>query len=87
MNAIAEDRRRFGYRTIGILLRREGFVVNHKRVYCVYREEGNAVPKEAAADWLVEFNEVRLTKACATAPRPSMLPTFTTTLTSQSSAA
>ncbi len=43
MNAIAAERRRFGYRKIGILLRREGFVVNHKRVFRVYREEGLAV--------------------------------------------
>ncbi len=43
MNAIASERRRFGYRKIGILLRREGLVVNHKRVYRVYSEEGLAV--------------------------------------------
>jgi putative transposase len=43
MNAIASERRRFGYRKIGILLRREGLLVNHKRVYRVYREEGLAV--------------------------------------------
>jgi putative transposase len=40
MHAIAAERRRFGYRKIGILLRREGIVVNHKRLYRVYREEG-----------------------------------------------
>lgn len=43
MSEIAAERRRFGYRKIGILLRREGFAVNHKRVYRVYREEGLAV--------------------------------------------
>ena len=33
-------RKRFGYRRLGLLLRREGVVVNHKRVYRLYREEG-----------------------------------------------
>jgi putative transposase len=43
MNAIAAERRRFGYRKIGILLRREGFAVNHKRVFRIYQDEGLAV--------------------------------------------
>ena len=43
MHAIAAERRCFGYRKIGILLRREGILANHKRVYRVYREEGLAV--------------------------------------------
>jgi len=30
MKAIAHERRRFGYRRLHILLRREGHVVNHK---------------------------------------------------------
>ena len=29
MKAIAQERRRFGYRRIHVLLKREGFVVNH----------------------------------------------------------
>jgi putative transposase len=40
---LAEQRRRFGYRRLTILLRREGLRVNHKRVYRLYREEGLAV--------------------------------------------
>jgi putative transposase len=32
-------RRRFGYRRLHVLLRREGYMVNHKRVYRLYREE------------------------------------------------
>ena len=41
--ALAAERRRFGYRRLHLLLRREQFVVNHKRVYRLYREEGLAV--------------------------------------------
>jgi hypothetical protein len=38
--AIAAERRRFGYRRLTIMLRREGFVVNHKRVHRIYRNQG-----------------------------------------------
>jgi len=37
---LAALRKRFGYRRLGLLLRREGMAVNHKRVYRLYREEG-----------------------------------------------
>ena len=37
---IAETRVRYGYLRIHVLLRREGWRVNHKRVYRIYREEG-----------------------------------------------
>lgn len=36
---LAEVRRRFGYRRLHILLRREGWPVNMKRIYRLYREE------------------------------------------------
>jgi putative transposase len=39
----AAARPRFGYRRLFILLRREGWAVNHKRVYRLYREEQLAV--------------------------------------------
>ena len=39
----AFERRRFGYRRLTVMLRREGWAVNHKRVYRLYREEGLAV--------------------------------------------
>jgi putative transposase len=37
---IAETRVRYGYRRIHVLLRREGWHVNAKRVYRLYVEEG-----------------------------------------------
>jgi putative transposase len=37
---LAAARVRYGYRRLHILLRREGWQVNHKRVYRLYREEG-----------------------------------------------
>jgi len=33
-------------RRLGVLLRREGWAVNHKRVYWLYREEGLAVRRK-----------------------------------------
>jgi len=39
MKQIAADRRRFGYRRIHILLAREGWKVNHKKLRRLYREE------------------------------------------------
>lgn len=39
MKAIAQDRRRFGYRRLLVMLRREGLVVNHKKLFRLYREE------------------------------------------------
>lgn len=37
---IASIRVRYGYRRIHVLLKREGWQINHKRVYRLYREEG-----------------------------------------------
>lgn len=39
LRALATERRRFGYRRLGVLLAREGMVVNHKKLYRIYREE------------------------------------------------
>jgi len=38
LRALAPVRRRFGYRRLHVLLRREGFIVNHKRLFRIYRE-------------------------------------------------
>jgi putative transposase len=40
LRAIAHERRRFGYRRLGIMLSREGIVMNHKKLLRLYREEG-----------------------------------------------
>jgi putative transposase len=40
LKELAQERPRFGYRRLGVLLRREGHGVNLKRVLRLYREEG-----------------------------------------------
>ena len=35
----AARRRRWGYKRLTVLLRRDGYRVNHKRVYRIYRDE------------------------------------------------
>ena len=45
MKVLAHERRRFGYRRIHVLLRREGHLVNHKRLFRLYREEKLTVRK------------------------------------------
>ena len=39
MRELAAERRRFGYRRLWVMLRREGWKANHKRVYRLYLEE------------------------------------------------
>jgi putative transposase len=43
LRALAAERRRFGYRRLHILIRREGYVVNRKKTQRLYREEGLSV--------------------------------------------
>lgn len=45
LRALARERRRFGYRRLLVFLRREGFIVNHKRLFRIYREERLMVRK------------------------------------------
>jgi putative transposase len=45
LRSLAKERRRFGYRRLLILLRREGFALNHKRLFRLYREERLMVRK------------------------------------------
>ena len=39
LRALAAERRRFGYRRLHLLLRREGIMLNHKKLFRLYREE------------------------------------------------
>jgi putative transposase len=43
LRILATERRRFGYRRLHVLLRREGQRINLKRIYRLYREEGLTV--------------------------------------------
>lgn len=45
LRELAGERRRFGYRRLGILLAREGLHANHKKLYRIYTEEGLAVKR------------------------------------------
>lgn len=40
LRGLAEERPRFGYRRLLVMLKREGFDVNHKRVFRLYQLEG-----------------------------------------------
>ena len=43
LRALAQERRRFGYRRLLILLRRDGVLINRKKTQRLYREEGLTV--------------------------------------------
>lgn len=45
LRTLAGERRRFGYRRLHVLLRREGYVLNRKKTQRLYREEGLSVRK------------------------------------------
>ena len=46
LRELAEQRRRFGAPRLHVLLRREGWMVNHKRTERLYREEGLALRRK-----------------------------------------
>jgi len=48
LRALARERRRFGYRRLFILLRREGEASGRNRIYRLYREEGLSVRRRKA---------------------------------------
>jgi putative transposase len=65
---LAAIKRRYGYRRIHVLLRREGWSVNHKRTYRLYRDQGLMVRKRKRKR--IGLAE-RLVRALPTAPNQS----------------
>ena len=55
MNKIAEKRRRFGYRRIGVMLERKGMVMNEKKLYRIYREDGLWVRRRRGRGSVMNF--------------------------------
>lgn len=53
---LAQQRRRFGYRRLHILLRRDGIMINRKKTQRPYREEGLRV---ILARWTHDYNTER----------------------------
>lgn len=47
LRQLAVERPRFGYRRLHVMLRRQGFWVNHKRVHRLYRLEGLSLRKRS----------------------------------------
>jgi putative transposase len=62
---LAATRVRYGYRRLHVLLRREGWQINHKRVYRRYREEGLAIRVK---------RRKKLTSASRVPPTPATRP-------------
>ena len=60
---LASEYGRYGYRRVTALLRNEGWIVNHKRVQRIWREEGLKVPQKQPRRgrlWLNNGSVVRL---------------------------
>ena len=54
LRELAHQRRRFGYRRLHILLRREGLTINRKKTQRLYREEGLTVRRRKGR-WSLDF--------------------------------
>jgi putative transposase len=61
---LAQEKPRYGYRRLAVLLQREGLTVNHKRVWRVYRAAGLSVKrrlrKRLVRQGLQPMNEVKM---------------------------
>ncbi len=65
LRELAANRVRFGYRRLMVLLRRDGWQVNAKRIYRLYTEEGLAVRTKQRTK---AAGRARVPQAAATAP-------------------
>ena len=54
---IALNHKSFGYRRIAVLLKREGLVVNHKKVYRLYVKEGLNLKKRVKKKYINRYKE------------------------------
>lgn len=50
LRELADQRRRFGSPRLHVLLRREGWAINHKRVERLYGEEGLSQPERCQSN-------------------------------------
>ena len=57
MISLASDYGRYGYRRITAMLRREGIIVNHKRVERLWKIEGIKIPKKQPPRRRLWFND------------------------------
>jgi putative transposase len=65
LTRLAHEKPRYGYRRLAVLLRREGQIVNHKRVFRVYRAAGLSVKRKKRK------RLVRIGQPAFTASRPN----------------
>lgn len=63
----AEEHRRFGYRRLHVILRRDGHVLNRKRTQRLYREEGLAVRRRRGRKRALGTRAPLVTEAAANA--------------------
>ena len=68
LREVAATRVRFGYRRLTVLLRREGWHVNAKRIYRLYTDEGLTVRTKHRTK---AASRARVPQPGATAPNPS----------------
>ncbi len=57
LKEIAYKRRSFGYRRLHALLKREGFIVNHKRIYRLYKQAGLSKRKKHRKRYLRRYKQ------------------------------
>ena len=61
LRELAQQRRRFGYRRLHILLRREGILINRKKTRRLYREEKLAVSRGIVRGFAAGHDEAERT--------------------------